>query len=263
MIIKLAVFIMSKLLKRLLNKTDKIRLVLFFATTLIFWGVLIYFSQIWADDLTFEKVIITQNKYIPTEELDSLIAPSIVGKSKESVDLDNVEAMMASHPFIFRAVAKPSGRNKLEIIIEERQPIALFINKDANIGLIDKFGAIMPLKYATQFGDMPVISGVYRNNVLDSGAIQGAAAILFRSKELLEGFAYNLISELKFDYATNSYIIYTSDSALKINFGQLDRIDSKIWKLSVYWQRWMVRNNPYQIKSLDLRWENQVVMTPA
>lgn len=224
---------------------------------MLLFSILVYCAQSWNEKQIIRKVKFTGLKYTDSDVLYKIVKSLVINKQKSNLSLEFIENILLKNPFIKTASVSFAGIDELEIEIEERIPVAFILDKAGLVNYIDENKKVFSNVMIQNYSDLPVITGIVNT---DSTNLSDAVFVLSKMKESKESFIYNLISELQFNIETKSFNVISSDFGLKINFGRKDNLNEKILKLNKFWHLWIMKRNSSNIKEIDIRWKNQVVV---
>lgn len=247
------------ILNKIGNKPiSKPKLLIRLAFILIGFVGLIVAAQAWNSTQPIKEVVITGNTLIPCSEISKSIADTIINIPKNQIKYDVVKRNIASNPFISETYIK-EGIHTLDIEVKERLPIALIKDEIGELCYVDCDAALLPYRLFKEHSDLPIISGVYNGLKVDSSALRGAIILINETKNQENQFLAKLISEIIYDRNLKEYIIYTSDSGLKIYIGSNSDLSDKLYKLESFWQTKLIGKNTTNLAYIDLRWNSQVI----
>ncbi|MBU0673623.1 MAG: FtsQ-type POTRA domain-containing protein [Proteobacteria bacterium] len=125
---------------------------------LIGGGVLMYQGLSRAPFFRIVDVGINGNKRIDFQSL-RLLSGVDIHSNLIAIDPDQVKARLESHPWVEKAQVKRDWPDRLDITVEERNPVAL-INKADGLHYIDRQGTVFAPAGDRDDLDFPVISGI-------------------------------------------------------------------------------------------------------
>lgn len=221
-------------------------------------GMFVYLAYGWSEKLEIEKVRFTGLSYLKEKDLRDTVASVISKKKRKEINLEFIEKKVKNNKFVLDAVASFSNLTSIDIEIKERFPIAFFHDIDGSLLYIDSTGILFPNIMMTAFSDMPIVTGINRS---DTSMLKQAVKIINQMRAHKGKFVYNLTSELNFEKNSNSFYIITSDLGIKVNFGKVNNFEEKIFKIEKFWNKWLITKNRQEIKEVDVRWKNQVIIT--
>jgi len=248
-------------LKRLFYK--KKVLIFLIVISFVFFITLVYFSENWNKEQIIEKVVIENNKHINSEEILKLVNKELINKKKYDINLLKIEDIVEKHSFVEYCYVYITDNHTITISIKERLPIAFIKLVDnssiyGDLSYIDKFGKIMPNRGIPEYSDMPILTGFDKKDFTNQNFINQIKNLLVSLAD--NDFVYNLISEISYQKGNKNFVFITTDKNLTILFGRLEDIEEKYSKFIIFWKEWVVKNNTNQIKHIDLRWKDKVVV---
>lgn len=244
---------------------------------------LVIVSNNWNDTQIIKNIEVNGNTYINNSSIKNLINKIVIGKKTHTIDLLKIEKIVNEYSYVEYSYITFKDNETIEVSIKERKPLAFVKTDNGNLKYIDKYGVLMdnipinkfadlPIVYGYKFEFLPKVIGNNKNKVNDKNLnnslknrLKNNQMFVNKLSALLNGlyeheFVYNIISEIEFNNKEQTFSFYTSDRNLKILFGRLDNIDSKCQKMIVFWKEWIIKNKTDNLKHLDLRWENKVVL---
>lgn len=235
----------------------RIGMLIVLSTVMLLFSVLVYYAQDWNSKQIIRKVKFNGLKYTDSDVLYKIVKNLVLNVPKSNLNLEFIEKILLKNPFIKSASASFAGVDELEIEVEERIPVAFIVDKSGVINYVDSEKKVFPNVKIQNYSDLPIITGI---SSVDTNNLADAVYMLSKMKEKKDEFIYNLISEFQFNTENKSFNIITSDFGLKVNFGRKDNLDEKIFKLNKFWHLWVMKKNSSNIKEIDIRWKNQVIV---
>jgi len=128
--------------------------------------------------LRVARVTVEGRNETPADLLISTIEVA-TGDPILAIDAETLRLRLEDLPWIRSAVVERRLPDELRLVIEERQPIALW-QRDGRYHLIDQYGDTMPVADATRYADMIVLTGngapASARSLLDLLALEPALA---------------------------------------------------------------------------------------
>jgi len=173
-------------------------------------------------------------------------------QSKEDINLNGLEKFLQSNEMIENAEIYLSLKGELGAIITQRTPVLRVAN---NMGsyYFDKQGKRMPLSdnYSAR---VPITSSeIIENNCNDIISL----ANKIRNDSFLQKQIIGINQIGKKD--SNQFELKTRLGDQTILFGDLKRMDEKIIKLKVFYQKAILDSTLNSYKTINLKFNNQVV----
>lgn len=238
---------------------NKPALLLRLAFVLICFAVLIFLAQLWNSAQPIKSISISGTSFLSPAEVKAAIDDTaIINVPKNKIQYDRIASKLKSNPFIAETFMH-EGIHSLNIEVKERNPIALLANDYGELMFVDKDALILPYRLFRSAIDMPIISGVYNGEKLDSNALLFALNILDEIKSPRYEFLFNFISEVHYNMNTGSFDLFTSDSGTKIIIGNMDNMGEKISNLYDFFQYKFSNQQSRYIKYIDARWTGHIV----
>ena len=136
-----------------------------------FGSRLVYNILCHSDFFQITAVKIHGNRMTSKEQISALSRIDI-HSNLLAVNVAQVESVLESHPWIARAEVIRDWPNRLLIILQEKNPVAL-LNRDTGMFYLDNKGEIIAAVSPSQELDFPVITGLenFEFNTVPSGTI--------------------------------------------------------------------------------------------
>ena len=225
--------------------------------------ILIFLNlSVWIQDnhaFAIRKVVISGTSLLEAEDV---IAAADINTQAHimSADVRSVKMKLAALPQIKNVRVSRLFPSSIRIQVEERKPVALVI--DNGIWGLDAEGVLLPRFHASHGLDYPVIvsENLPHHNPgerIDDARILRLVQFLGLLKET-NASVYSLISEVTWNEIEGLRIL-TVKNNLPVLFGQSQLLE-KCRKLSTAWQYLQVNNRIPEIKYLDLRFQNQIIV---
>lgn len=219
---------------------------------------LFFVSADWNNKQAVSAVKIENNRFVGRDEIIKLVEKMVINKAKSSINLLQIEDLVDAHPFVEYSYAYFLDNKTIGISIKERVPIAFIKLEVGDLDYIDRFGKIIPNRALPEYSDMPILIGFTEQDFKDSSLVGQVRDVLSSLGD--NDFVYNLISEISYNKSNKNFEFFTTDRNLKVLFGRLEDIHEKYHKLVIFWKEWVSKNNTSQVKYIDLRWKNRVVL---
>jgi len=196
-----------------------------------------------------------ENLFVSYETVNKLLIQNLdayKNQSKENINLNNLEGFLQRNEMIENAEIFLTLSGELGAIITQRTPV-LRVANETETYYYDKLGTRMPLSdnYSAR---VPIttdtISGQGNFDIINlSNTIRNDD---FLQKQII---GINLIEGKTKD----QFELKTRVGDQKIIFGDLSRIDEKIAKLKVFYQKIMLDSTITDYKTINLKFYNQIV----
>jgi cell division protein FtsQ len=217
-------------------------------------------ANFWKTDLRVSSVEVQGNRIVPTAEIlrRANITP---GARLFGVDLFAVRRRVEENAFVRTAEVGREIPGRVVIRVEERAPVAVIAASP--LLYVDAEGTILPPAASPLLVDLPVLSGDFPRRELVPGRqtfnpeLREALAIVTTAARVEGGLAH-LLSEvhLKRD---GEFVLYTAEAGVPVLFGRGDAA-RKLVNFDVFWREYVQREGPAELGSVDLRFDNQVVV---
>jgi cell division protein FtsQ len=196
-----------------------------------------------------------ENLFVSYETVNKLLIQNLEGynnQSKENINLNNLEGFLQRNEMIENAEIFLTLSGELGAIITQRTPVLRVANETetyyydklgAKMPLSDNYSARVPITTDTISGkdgfDMISLSNTIRNDEFLKKQIIGIDRIKGVKKDQFE--------------------LKTRVGDQKIIFGDLSRMEEKIAKLKVFYQKIMLDSTITDYKTINLKFYNQIV----
>ena len=196
-----------------------------------------------------------ENLFVSYETVNKLLIQNLEAyknQSKENINLNNLEGFLQRNEMIENAEIFLTLSGELGAIITQRTPVLRVANETetyyydklgAKMPLSDNYSARVPITTDTISGkgrvDMITLSNIIRNDEFLKKQIIGIDQIEGERKDQFE--------------------LKTRVGDQKIIFGDLSRMDEKIAKLKVFYQKIMLDSTITDYKTINLKFYNQIV----
>ena len=221
------------------------------------------FSIQWKSSLHIKSIEVVGTRIVSKVEIIT-IAKSGIGKnaSMYDTDIEKIQETIMASQFIKSAIVTRQMPDKLSIVVEEREPIAT-LNTGRQIFHVDEDGTLLPYIQSAVPLDLPVISGIGGIDQVQVGEIATSNDIyqaieLLKTAQRIDTSLYKFISEINMN-AGNDVTLYSVDIGVPIIFGRGD-ITKKLLMLQSFWSTIMKSEDPKELRCVDLRFEDQVVV---
>ena len=208
---------------------------------------------------TISKLQVEGNDFFKTQEIldQGGLAPQA---NLHGIALEAVQARLESNPFLERVELHKTYPNRLTLRVAEKQPVAL-LNVEGQLHCIDRDGLVLPARPGRLY-QLPLISGQFEGSI-QTGVRTGGRWVreglaLVRTVLAERPELYDKISEVVVGHP-KGVLVYTADSAIPVWFGHAD-LSEKVRYLEAIYQELASKRQFDQVKYIDLRYQNQVVL---
>ncbi len=222
--------------------------------------VLAIFSWEWREGMKFQRILVDGARYLPVQQIFTLAAVP-PGSTLYGIDLFAVRQRLLGQPYVKSVVVNRQYPGTLHVGIVERVPIAAM--NAGQLWYVDEEGTVLPYLQAPVRFDLPVISGCGEiqnprsGNRLDNPLLSEAIALL-QTAQMIDSSMYRFLSEVDMN-GGKDIILYPVDVGVPIIFGRGDT-GKKLLRLQSFWSEFVKTNNAAQLRYVDLRFEDQVVV---
>lgn len=176
------------------------------------------------------------------------------GKSKDSVLLKQIETEIEKDAYIKECNASFASQSKISLKLEERYPFA-FYNNVGNLSYLDSEGVLLPYKVLKSYSDLIIVSGFA---VTDSLLLKSALSIVKKLKT--EQNVMDFVSEIRYIDDNKGFEIIGPFERTRIYFGMDNNIESKLERLRILMADREARVLLTTVKTVDLRWQERIVI---
>lgn len=192
-----------------------------------------------------------RNLFLTTETVNNLLIQNIgelEKQSKSSLNLQELESLVISHPMVSSADVSVDVLGKINVEIVQRKPLARILNAK-EIVYLDADGQIMPLSdcYSAR---VPII---YNNN----GLVQPQEVFPLIQKIHTDDFLRKLIVAIKKDQ--EGYWLTTRIHHQQVLLGELKGFQKKLKNLKVFYAYQQKDSMAATFKKIDIQYNNQIV----
>lgn len=180
-----------------------------------------YFTQ--SPFFALKEIEVKGNKQLPQTELIQKSGLSL-GINYFDIDTGLVTKRLSSIPVIASVEVKKSLPNRMEIVVKEREPLALYCTQDS-FAVIDGQGYCLENNVSIQDYDLPIITGL-TPDVLQPGEKVSNKECLQSVLAVLDEDVQQLISEI--DLAQENSLIAYTRQGIPLLLGTPDQLSEKI-----------------------------------
>ncbi len=166
----------------------------------------------------------------------------------EKLDLNKSESRLVADPMIRTAEVSIDLNGNLEVIVEQREPLARIVGKESVY--LDKDNLIMPLS-KDHTALVPLITGFdpdFQNQIYDF-------LMLVDKDPLLKTVFTQIVLDKK-----GRAVLMMRSSDMRIKMGELTHLESKMNNFKAMLAKVEKDKTIDQIKSMDLRFDRQVIV---
>lgn len=171
-----------------------------------------------------------------------------------SVDTDTVKEKLAQQPYVKDVVLQKVYPNRLVIQIEERLPVAYFLQGRQLLALSED-GALLPVDSRLGASAMPILSAKPKWEGTPSMATDEATTSMTRILGILKTELPNLYAEI--DYADANNMTFSLSDGAKVILDKDTEFEDLARLVSL---RILLAQDNQKASSFDLRYEDQVVV---
>ena len=213
----------------------------------------------WKGELRAERLQVRGVRILPEKEIVALANVS-VGTPLYDVDLLQVRGRLLVNPYVREAVVTHDLPSTIRVVVKERSPVAFLGGSE--LYYLSEEGYVLPPVNSKEVFDLPVITGLTQQKPVKAGmkiASENfkAAIEILSEAAVLDRELYHIISEINIGGATP--IVYTAEHGIPIFFDR-ENIRTQLVYLQTFWNTYVRQKGSDQLNSIDLRFENQVVV---
>ncbi|MFP4529279.1 MAG: cell division protein FtsQ/DivIB [Candidatus Kapaibacterium sp.] len=172
----------------------------------------------------------------------------------DSIDLRAIESAVRACPYVASAYVSTNAQNQIEITIEERTPVALFVAEGGRQGYIASDGAMMPYRLLHGAADIPVAQ-IVRADSAAAGDIAKVAGRLNAAGDDLRPVFSEIIRD-----RLGSISLRDSETGTIYILGRPESLDLKINKLMKIKLLRASRRDLAEAAEIDLRWSDKAII---
>lgn len=209
----------------------------------------------------------TGGRYVGAKEVASQMwpggIPALKGHPLDELNLSLMEQRIEQDPWVRNAEIFIDATGRLQVEVEEHQPVARLFNRDGASFYIDENIRRIPLnRYYTP--NLPVFTGlpvtIRGGGAEDSSWLAQVLEVALAMQE--DSLWMAQIEECAYE-AHRGFVMYPLAGDHKIIFGTSDRAREKFRNLFVFYAQVLAKEGWTTYKSIDLRFARQVVAIPT
>ena len=214
----------------------------------------------WKHDFRVLRVRTTGNTFVADSDIVRTAAIVKNGRLFD-IDLNGARLRVQGNPFIKSVSVAREIPDGIAISVTERRPIAALILD--RILYVDAEGYVLPPIRSGHALDLPVVTGelpaadCLPGRQIRTRRLREALEILTTAARIGEDLEH-MISEV-YCAGDSTYVLFTADSGVPVLCGRGD-IAVKLLKFDGFWKQVVVQRGAAQLKTVDLRFADQVVV---
>lgn len=220
---------------------------------------LVFGANAWKSNLKIKQIKIDGNRIVGQNEILQLTQIQM-NTLLYKVDLTAIQRNVMSHHYIQDAIVERNLPNSIHIQIVERIPIAI-VNRSETM-YVDEYGVVLPRSISHRLFDLPMISGISKNELLALGSIIKQQDViealqLIATIKTVDRAMYHNISEVQVRNG-GDIVVYSAEGGVPIIFGR-DEMPSKLVRLETFWNNVVRTRGTQLLQYIDLRYQDQIV----
>lgn len=236
----------------------KYSIYIFLILLLILVPLVIYYSTIWDAHKQINELSVEGNEFVPQEIIKKLVNDSLYKKEKGKIDLREIRQIIQDYPFVANADVMFASGKKIKVILKMRHPAAKLKKGRGEMLFTDANGRLLPYKFFENFSFLPVIDNCFRGDSLDTARFNSALHLLNLIEKNYD-ISYGLLKEIKIGKSDDMELTLKKNG-INVVFGDSNETRSKLDKLETFLEKRLVNNAKREIKTIDLKWSNQLVV---
>lgn len=199
----------------------------------------------------------------------SAVHSEIEGSLLHELDGRGMEKSVKSIPYIASTrVYKTIDRN-LIVELDERTPIFRLIDRNGNSALLDRNGFLMPVHSEVPLR-LPIVSGNFTVDqeqlvkgycITDNIADPNLNAVYSYAQEISADDFWKVQFQYTEYTATGDFIAYPQVGNHQIVLGDIDKIETKLERLKIFYNQGLNSSNWNKYSSINLKYKDQIVCT--
>lgn len=193
------------------------------------------------------------NLFLTHENVSKLLIQnkeSVKNKSKETLDLNDLEAALNSNQMVKSAQVYLSVNGQLTVDIEQKKPIAR-VSTHASY-YIDDQGSYMPLS-PNYTARVPLVTGTVEKNNLTH---------VFKLAQKIEADAFLKKHVIEIEQTEKStFFLKFRQCNFTVQLGSLKNLDKKIMNLKAFYNKALKEKSLNRYSNVNLQFDSQVVCT--
>lgn len=185
---------------------------------------------------------------------------NLTGIPLESINVERVERVLESDPFVFNSDVFIDAHNVINIEIEQRLPIVRIIDQNGFNYYLDEFGEQMPLskhfaaRVLVATGKIPP----FDRNFLQQKKHVIKDLFTITQRILIDEFLEPMIEQVYVNQE-GDYVLIPKLGDQKIIFGKMEDIEEKILYLKNFYKEALPYKGWQRYKTINLKFKGQVV----
>lgn len=189
--------------------------------------------------------------------------PALKNRPLADLDLSLMERRIEQDPWVRNAELFIDANGGLQVMVEEQQPVARVFNRDGASFYIDEAMRRIPLNRRFT-PNLPVFTGLPVSSFVSA---KGDSAWLTQVLDIVNAMGKDSLwmaqlEECAYEQPVG-FVMYPLAGDHRIIFGEADRAHDKFRNLFVFYTKVLAREGWNSYKTIDLRFDRQVVAIPT
>ncbi len=175
---------------------------------------------------------------------------TLTDQPKDIIDLDRLEVTLNNNPMIKNAEVYISVEGKVTAEIEQKRPIARVLSNTSYY--IDDEGGVMPLS-ANYTARVPIVTGNVKSETMEH---------VFKFAKVVDGSTFLKKHVIEIHQNANNTIAFkVRKSNFIVQLGKLDNLEKKINNFKAFYQKALKDSILETYKTVNLKFDKQVICT--
>ncbi len=206
--------------------------------------------------------IVSDNEDIPfitrsivVRNIKSYFGDALIHRDIVDTDIKLIEEILEQNPYIHSSNAYIDAHNRLSIKIYQRNPILRIMTADEHSFYLDGEANVLPL-HDKVVRRVPIVTTEKNKKQLRSSDYKNILNLIKTIRQ--DVFLSSLVEQVHLK-SNGEYIIIPKIGKEIIEFGHLEDLDKKLFKIKKFYKKGLPVAGWNKYKSIDLRYRNQLV----
>ncbi|PAU94503.1 hypothetical protein CK503_06820 [Aliifodinibius salipaludis] len=218
-------------------------------------GLAVMAGLYWNSTMKVERVQFEGNHFVSADDLQLVEVPT--GMNPDSMNFGDIRNRFEELPYVKQADISVEPNGTMNVIITERQPVALLVDNKKKI-YVDSEGIKLPIAPGKTV-DVPILYGFSATpmqDTLQSKAFKTVSDFLtaVRSNDVADA----TISEIAWSSSDEGIVALTNQNGVKLIFGK-GNFNNRLRNWEAFYGEVIKQKGIEKMRSVDLRFEGQVV----